>query len=305
MSISTPTFTAPAPIKLKKKRKWNRYMWGALFVLPEIIVFLLFLWVPIVKGVVFSFQEVDFVKGNVFVGLQNYIDITSSSDFYIAIKNTLFYMGLCVVIGFWVPAAVAIAVSELKRFQGLARVAGYLPSVIPAIVLYGMWVWFYDPIGPINAFLTGIGLPAVDFFTKGMSMISIVIMETWQSFGGAVLIYLASIVGIPKDLYEAAEIDGASVWQRIKFITLPNLRSLLFLMFLLQIINTSQGFQAQLAMTGGGPDNATLTYMLLMNRHAFTYLDFGRATAMGTMMFAVMMVLSFFYLKMQNRGEQG
>jgi multiple sugar transport system permease protein len=297
--------TIAAAPTINKKRKWNLYMWGALFVLPEIAVFLLFLWVPIIKGVVFSFQEVDFVKGNVFVGLQNYIDVTSSSDFYIAIKNTLFYMGLCVVIGFWVPAAVAIAVSELKRFQGLARVAGYLPSVIPAIVLYGMWVWFYDPIGPINAFLTGIGLPAVDFFTKGMSMISIVIMETWQSFGGAVLIYLASIVGIPKDLYEAAEIDGASVWQRIKHITLPNLRSLLFLMFLLQIINTSQGFQAQLAMTGGGPDNATLTYMLLMNRHAFTYLDFGRATAMGTVMFAVMMVLSFFYLKLQNRSEQG
>ncbi|MGG1635211.1 carbohydrate ABC transporter permease [Paenibacillus sp. NRS-1760] len=123
-------------------------------------------------------------------------------------------------------------------------------------------------------------------------MISIVIMETWQNFGGAVLIYLASIV-------------GASVWQRIKFITLPNLRSLLFLMFLLQIINTSQSFQAQLAMTAGGPDNATLIYMLLMNRNAFTYLDFGKATAMGTMMFAVMMVLSFFYLKLQNRSEKG
>lgn len=299
------TQTITSTISTKKKRKWNLYIWGALFVLPEIIVFLLFLWIPIIKGVLFSFQEVDFVKGNVFVGLQNYIDITSSSDFYIAIKNTLYYMGLCVVIGFWVPAAVAIAVSELRRFQGLARVAGYLPSVIPAIVLYGMWVWFYDPIGPINAFLMGIGLPAIDFFTKGMSMISIVIMETWQNFGGAVLIYLASIVGIPRDLYEAAEIDGASVWQRIKFITLPNLRSLLFLMFLLQIINTSQSFQAQLAMTAGGPDNATLTYMLLMNRNAFTYLDFGKATAMGTMMFAVMMVLSFFYLKVQNRSEKG
>lgn len=299
--MATQMMTSPAAIK--KKRNWNLYMWGTLFVLPEIIVFILFLWIPIIKGVLFSFQEVDFVKGNVYVGLRNYIDITSSSDFYIAIKNTLYYMGLCVVIGFWVPAAVAIAVSELRRFQGLARVAGYMPSIIPAIVLYGMWVWFYDPIGPINAFLTGIGLPAADFFTKGMSMISIVIMETWQNFGGAVLIYLASVVGIPKDLYEAAEIDGASVWQRIKFITLPHIRSLLLLMFLLQIINTSQSFQAQLAMTAGGPDNATLTYMLLMNRHAFTYLNFGRATAMGTMMFVVMMVLSFFYLKMQKRSE--
>lgn len=288
----------------KHKKKFNWPIWGMLFVLPEIIVFLLFLWIPIVKGIVYSFYNVDFVNSNTFVGLQNYVDILQSSDFMIAVKNTLYYMALCLVIGFWVPAVVAIFVSELKRFQGLARVAGYLPSVIPAIVLYGMWVWFYDPIGPINAFLGRLGLGSIDFFSKPMAMLSIVVMETWQSFGGAVLIYIAAIVGIPKDLYEAAEIDGAGVWQRVRNITLPSLKPQLLLMLMLQIISTAQGFQAQLAMTGGGPDNGTLTYMLMMNREAFTYLHFGKATAMGSMLFAVMVVLSFFYLKLQKRGER-
>ncbi|EFM10059.1 binding-protein-dependent transport systems inner membrane component [Paenibacillus curdlanolyticus YK9] len=285
------------------KKKFNWQMWGLLFVLPEIVIFLLFLWIPIVKGIVYSFYDVDLANGNHFVGLQNYIDVIHSSEFLISIRNTLYFMFLCVVIGFWVPAVVAIAVSELRRFQGVARVAGYLPSVIPAIVLYGMWIWFYDPIGPINTFLQWLGLEPVDFLSKKMSMISIVIMETWQNFGGAVLIYIAAIVGIPRDLYEAAEIDGAGVWQRIRSITLPTMRPLLILMFLLQIINTSQSFQAQMAMTGGGPDNATLTYLLLMNREAFTYLHFGKATALGSMLFAVMVVLSFVYLKIQNRSD--
>ncbi|WP_127532941.1 carbohydrate ABC transporter permease [Paenibacillus kobensis] len=299
--MSQEAVARSAAIAAKKKFNWQ--LWGLLFVLPEIIIFLMFLWIPIVKGVVYSFYNVDFVNGNSFVGLQNYRDVVSSEDFWMAIRNTLYYMFLCVIIGFWVPAVVAIAVSELKRFQGLARVAGYLPSVIPAIVLYGMWVWFYDPIGPINTMLTSLGLEQIDFFSKGMSMVSIVIMETWQNFGGAVLIYIAAIVGIPKDLYEAAEIDGASVWQRIRSITLPSMKPLLILMFLLQIINTSQSFQAQMAMTGGGPDNATLTYLLLMYREAFTYLHFGKATAMGSMLFGVMVVLSFLYLKLQRRSE--
>ncbi|MBC8017307.1 MAG: sugar ABC transporter permease [Verrucomicrobia bacterium] len=291
------------PLSTNLRRKFKFRLWGTLFVLPEIIIFLLFLWVPIIKGIIYSFYNIDFVNGNTFAGLQNYIDVFHSSDFPIAIRNTLYYMLLCVVIGFWVPAVVAIGISELRRFQGFARVAGYLPSVIPSIVLYGMWVWFYDPIGPINTLLSHFGVEGIDFFSKSMSMLSIVLMETWQGFGGAVLIYIASIVGIPKDLYEAAEIDGASVWQRIRNITLPSLKPQLILMFLLQIISTSQSFQAQLAMTGGGPDNATLTYMLLMNREAFTYLHFGKATALGSLMFGVMVLISIVYLKMQNRRD--
>ena len=285
------------------RRPFRFRLWGTLFVLPEIIIFLLFLWVPIIKGMVYSFYNIDFVGGNVFVGLQNYVDVISSGDFPIAVRNTLYYMLLCLLIGFWVPAVVAIGISELRRFQGFARIAGYLPSVIPSIVLYGLWVWFYDPIGPINTLLGYFGIAPVDFFSKSLSMVSIVLMETWQSFGGAVLIYIAAIVGIPRDLYEAAEIDGAGVWQRIKSITLPSLRPQLVLMFLLQLINTSQGFQAQLAMTGGGPDNATLTYMLLMNREAFTYLHFGKATALGSLMFAVMVLFSILYLRLQKRSD--
>ncbi|KRF20237.1 carbohydrate ABC transporter permease [Paenibacillus sp. Soil787] len=286
------------------KKKINWYLWGTLFVLPEIVLFIVFLWVPIFKGIFYSFYNIDFVDGNHFIGSANYVSIFQDGLLLTSIKNTLYYMGLGVLFGFWVPPLIAIVVSELKWFQGAARIIGYLPSAVPAIVLYGMWQWFFDAVGPINSLLQTFGIPKVEFFSPKMAMGSIVLLETWQSFGAATLIYIAAVVGIPRDIYEAAEIDGASVWQRIRHITLPSIKTLMLLLLLLQLITTSQGFQAQLSMTDGGPNNATLTYLLWMNHTAFRDLDFGKASAMGSLMFFVLILLSVLYNLLQRRGEK-
>src|SRR5690554_3663772 len=132
-------------IHIKKQRLGNggsimewfkKHFWSLAFITPAIIVFTLFLWVPIVKGVVYSFQSIDFVKGNSFVGFANYVTAFNEPDVLIAVKNTLYYMFLCLVMGYWVPCFFAIAISELRRFQGFVRVAAYLPNVLPAVVLY-------------------------------------------------------------------------------------------------------------------------------------------------------------------------
>ncbi|RKP46785.1 sugar ABC transporter permease [Cohnella endophytica] len=285
-------------------RKTRVYATGTLFLLPAFAVFLIFLWVPIFKGISYSFYNVDFVSGNTFVGWDNYKEVLSNPDLYTAIKNTLVYMGLAVVIGFWVPIAMAISVSVLKRFQSVARIIGYLPSIIPAIVLYGMWQWFYDPVGPINSFLNFIGLPSFDFYSKEHAVFSLIILETWQNFGSATLIYIAGLAAIPKDLYEAAELDGAGVWARIRYVTLPSLKGLILLLLVLQLIATSQAFQSQLLMFGGGPDNATLTYLLLTTREAFTYINFGNASAMGSLMFAFLVIFTVVTLKLRRGGDE-
>jgi multiple sugar transport system permease protein len=287
---------------LRRRTRW--YFWGLLFLIPEIIIFLIFLWIPIFKGIAYSFYNVDFVSGNDFVGWKNYSEVLSNPDYYTAIKNTLVYMGLAAVIGFWVPIAMAIAVSELKWFQGSARIVGYLPSIIPAIVLYGMWQWFYDPVGPINSFLNAMGIPSFDFYSKNHAMFSLVILETWQNFGSATLIYIAGLTAIPKDLYEASELDGAGVWARIRYITLPSLKNLILLLFVLQLIATSQSFQSQLLMFGGGPDNATLTYLLLTTREAFTKINFGTASAMSTIMFLFLVIFSVVTIKLRRGGDE-
>jgi multiple sugar transport system permease protein len=287
---------------LRRKTQW--YFWGVLFLIPEIVIFLIFLWIPIFKGILYSFYNVDFVSGNTFVGWLNYSEVLSNPDLYTAIKNTFYYMGLAALIGFWVPIAMAIAVSELKWFQGSARIIGYLPSIIPAIVLYGMWQWFFDAVGPINTFLNAIGLESFDFYSREHAMLSLVILETWQNFGSATLIYIAGLTVISKDLYEASELDGAGVWARIRYITLPSLKNLILLLFVLQLIATSQSFQSQLLIMGGGPDNATLTYLLLLTREAFTFFNFGEASAMGVLMFLFLIIISVLTIKLRRGGDE-
>lgn len=299
---------APARPPETSKRfasKLRKYGSGYLFLLPAVVLFVLFLWLPIIKGVVFSFENVDFVKDNSFVGLDNYRTVFQDPEIGKSIKNTLYYMFLCLVIGFWVPILFAIAISEIRRFQGIVRVMAYLPNVIPIVVLYGLWRWIYDPVGPINAALQWLGLNPVLFMTDPKwSMASLVIMETWQSFGSAMLIYLAAVLSVPKDWYEAAEIDGAGVWARIRHITLPSIKGLIGLLLIMQLIATSQGYQSQLAMLDGGPVNATMTYGLKIVKYAFTSQNYGVASAMGVLMFLVLSVLAVIQFRLNNRGDR-
>ncbi|WP_239617607.1 carbohydrate ABC transporter permease [Cohnella mopanensis] len=295
------------PLESQTKRpptKWKKHIWGYLFLLPAVAIFFTFLWMPIGKGIIFSFFHIDFVKGDSFVGWANYSKVFKDPEVTISVKNTLYYMGLGVVIGFWVPILFAIAISEMRRFQGFARIAAYLPYVVPVVVLYSLWRWLYDPVGPINRVITKLGFDSVLFLTdKAWSMISIVFMETWQTFGSAMLIYLAAVLSIPRDWYEAAEIDGAGIWKRIRHITLPAIKNQIVLLFLLQLIATSQGFQTQYALLDGGPNNATLTYALLVQRYAFTRQDYGTASALGVLMFLVLGLLAVIQYRMSNKGE--
>lgn len=288
----------------KQRSGWSKgYLWGFLFVLPALATFTLFLWLPIFKGVLNSFYYVDFVKGDSFVRFDNYKTIFSDPDVLTSVKNTLYYMGLALAIGFWVPILFALCISEMRRFQGFARVAAYLPYVVPFVVLYGVWRWLYDPVGPINALLKASGIGQINFMVdRSWSMISIVIMETWQSFGSAMLIYLAAILSVPRDWYEAAEIDGAGIWQRIRHITLPAIRNQIVLLLMLQLISTSQGFQTHYAMLDGGPNNATLTYALLIVKYAFVRQDYGVASALGVLMFLALSILATIQYRVNNKG---
>jgi multiple sugar transport system permease protein len=303
MDQSTTVSIRSLDIETKKPpMKWKKHIWGYLFLVPAIAIFFLFLWMPIGKGIVFSFYKIDFVKGDSFVGWANYTKIFKDAEVMISVKNTLYYMVLGVLIGFWIPILFAIAISEMRRLQGFARVAAYLPYVVPFVVLYGLWRWLYDPVGPLNAFLEKLGFNQVLFLTdKAWSMVSIVFMETWQSFGSAMLIYLAAIMSVPRDWYEAAEIDGAGVWKRIRHITLPAIKNQIILLFLLQLIATSQGFQTQFAMLDGGPNNSTLTYALLVQRYAFNRQDYGSASALGVLMFIVLGLLAVLQYRMSNK----
>lgn len=287
---------------LKVRGKTRRYFWGIAFLIPEIVIFCIFLWKPIFMGMYYSLFEINFVKGNEFIGLQNYIDIFRDDTFLKAIGNTLWFILLGLLIGYWVPAVAAVAISELKWFKSTARLIVYLPNIVPAVALYGVWKWLYEPIGPLNTWLATFGLEPMQWLTdKSIAMFSIVLMNTWHHFGATALIYLAAVMSIPRDLYEAAEIDGAGVWQRIRHITFPSIRMIFVLMLIMQLISNSQSYEPQLAMTGGGPNEATTTYMLMVVDDAFKSFEFGKASAMGVILFVTLTALSIVLYSLQRK----
>jgi multiple sugar transport system permease protein len=281
---------------------------GALaFLLPFLIVFGLFAWFPMLRALVMSVQETDFAGQPTFVGLENFARVLADPQFGIAVRNTAWFAALALVFGFPVPIVLAVLMSEVRRYRGLFSALAYLPVVVPPVVSVLLWRVFYDASsrGLFNTVLRSVGLGPVPWLQDAATaMPSIVIEATWAAAGGTVIIYLAALLGVRPELYDAAEVDGASIWQKIRHITLPSLRNVLFVTLILQLIATSQLFTEPLLFTGGGPANSTLTVLLLIYRYAFQNSlggDYGMAVALSLMLAAFLGVFTAGYYWLTRR----
>ena len=261
------------------------------FLLPLLIVFGLFAWFPIIRALVMSVQETNLVSVPTFVGLQNFARVIADPQFGIALANTGWFALLALVFGFPIPIFLAVVMSEVRRGRGLYSALAYLPVVIPPVVSVLLWRFFYDASatrGVFNTILGWVGLGPLPWLqSAATAMPSIVIEATWANAGATVIIYLAALVAVPRELYDAADVDGASVWQKIVHVTLPQLRSVLLVTLILQLLATAQLFTEPLLFTGGGPNNSTLTVLLLIYRYAFQNSlggDYGMAAALSLML---------------------
>jgi multiple sugar transport system permease protein len=275
------------------------------FMAAGIICFAFFSWYPLVKGVILSFQQDNFVIPPYWVGLENYRTVFADPLFWTAWKNTVMFTLLALVFGFAVPFFLSVLLNEFRHLKGLFRVLVYLPVMLPPVVSVLLWRYFYDPgNGLFNSILGGFGLPPSQWVQgSGTAMISLVLLSTWANMGGATLMYLAALQGIPGDLYEAAELDGASIWQRLRYVTIPQMRFIMLVLLLLQIIATMQVFIEPFLLTGtSSPD--TITVMVLIFRYAFTVEnDFGLAAAMSVMLFVVLGAFSALYLRLTRTAD--
>jgi multiple sugar transport system permease protein len=275
------------------------------FMAGGIACFALFSWYPLVRGVILSFQQVNFVTDPEWVGLDNFSTLFADPLFWIAWRNTLLFTGLALIIGYALPLLIAVLLNELRHWTGFFRVAVYLPVMIPPIVTVLLWQYFYDPgNGLFNTVLRGLHLPESAWTQSSRTaMISLVLVSTWSNMGSATLIYLAGLQSIPGELYEAAELEGAGIWQRLRHVTFPHLRFAMLVLLLLQIVATMQVFIEPFQLTGTtNPD--TITVMVLIYRYAFAVNhDFGLAAAMSVLLFAFLGLFSFLYLRLtRERG---
>jgi multiple sugar transport system permease protein len=276
---------------------------SVLFALPLLLVFGFFSWWPIVRSVVMSFQHTNLVKPASWVGWDNFQYVLTDPDLPVAVRNTAYFAALALVIGFPIPLVLAVLMSSVRRAKGLYSVLAYLPVVVPPVVAVLLWKFFYDGSadGVFNTILGWVGLGPYQWLSNpSLAMPSLVLEATWAAAGGTVIIYLAALLGVPGELYDAAEVDGAGLWHKVWHVTMPQLRGVLFITFILQIIGTVQVFIEPFLFTGGGPANATQTILLMIYQYAFGRSlggDYGAATALSVMLAAVLAVLSVLYFR--------
>jgi len=307
ISEVAPATTVRARRRTSRLRLTRTGLSTFVFLLPFLVIFGLFAWLPIIRAFVMSVQDTNLVSVTTFVGLDNFGRVLADPLFGIAIRNTAWFAFLALVFGYPVPIILAVLMSEVRRHRGLYSALAYLPVVIPPVVAVLLWRFFYNaaPTGVFNTVLGWFGLGPIPWLqSAGTAMPSIVIEATWAAAGGTVIIYLAALVGVRPELYDAADVDGASIWQKIRYITLPQIRNVLFVTLILQLIATAQLFTEPFLFTSGGPANSTMTVLLLIYKYAFQNSlggDYGKAAALSLMLAAFLAVFTAGYYWLTRR----
>jgi multiple sugar transport system permease protein len=270
-----------------------------------VLCFALFSWYPTVRAFLLAFQHTNFVGTSHWVGLTNFRHLFTDPEFAAAWRNTFEFTGIALVLGFGVPFVTAVVLNEIRHAKTLFRLLVYLPVMIPPVVTAILWKWFYDPgNGLFNQVLGFLHLPTSSWTNSTVTAIpSLVLVATWANLGGTTLIYLAALQNIPADLYEAAELDGANIFQRLRHVTIPQTRYVMLMLLLLQIVATMQEFTTPFIMTGGGPQDATVTVLYLIYKYAFVYFNYGGACALSIMLFVFLGIFSALYLRLTRNAD--
>lgn len=324
MTQLSPALSAPpapdlpavaAPSARRRRRGLRGWVRGGglttlIFLAPLLFSFILFSWRPIVDAAIMAFQHTNLVTAPEWVGLDNFVSVLNDPLLGKAIVNTLWFAVLALLFGYPLPLVAAVLMSEVRRARGLYSALAYLPVVVPPVVGALLWKFFYDAsdTGVFNTIIGWFGAGPLPWLQdQATAMPSLVLFATWSAAGGTIIIYLAALVGVAPELYDAAEVDGAGVWRKVWHVTLPQLRGVLLVTFILQIIGTAQVFLEPYLFTGGGPANSTLTVLLLIYRYAFENSlggDYGSATALSIMLALVLAVFSAVYFRLTRSWSQ-
>ena len=269
-------------------------------------VALMALWsyVPTLRGALIAFTDYRIMGGSRWAGLDNFANVLFDAEFWSTLGHSLYYAGLVLALGFFSPIALAILLHEVPRGKVFFRVVFYLPAVVSGLVVIFLWKGFYDPTenGLLNGLLGLVRLPPQGWLTDPRwAMPAVVIPIVWASMGPGSLLYLAALKTIPEDLYEAAEIDGAGIWRKLWDVTIPTIRPLIVISFVDALIGAFKASDFILAMTGGGPADATMVLELKIFYDAFIYLRFGPATAMAWILGFLLIGFTVYQMKRLSR----
>lgn len=285
---------------LKHSKKDSLIGWS--FVLPMFLGFCIFCFIPIVVSLGMSFTDWNLLQSPKFVGLQNYNRMFRDESFIQCLKNTLFFVVNMVPSITIISLTLALILNKGLKGRGFFRAAFYIPCITSTVAISMVWLWIYGPQnGVLNSVLNIFGIASIDWLgNPSTAKPAIVIMRMWQASGYYMLIYLTGLQTIPDNLYEVAEIDGASKWEKIRYVTLPLLAPTIFLAMVLLVIESFNIFEAVYVMTEGGPAGATNTLMYYIYHNGFTLYNMGYASAIAWFLFAILIVLTIIQFKLKK-----
>jgi len=288
----------------------ERAAWG--FVAPALIALALFFFLPVAAALILSFTDFDIYAvadiGNLrFVGLDNYIHLLETPLFWKALGNTAWFVLLGVPLSIMMSLAAALLLdNKLARFKGFFRTVYFAPVVTTLVAVAVIWRYLlHIKYGLVNWALGGIGIGPIDWLgDPHWSMPAIVLFAVWKNFGYNMIIILAGLQTIPEELHEAARMDGANAFQRLRHVTLPGLAPVLLVVSILTMAGYFQLFAEPYVMTQGGPVESTVSILYFMYEQGFRWWNLGFASAIAFVLFLVMFALTLVQLKVSERWTQ-
>lgn len=285
------------------KGEWHDLRVGLAFISPWIVGFVVFTAYPVVASLFYSFCDYDLLSTPVWVGTLNYRDMLTDTVFWKSLANTFRFALFALPLGLLLSFFTAVLLNQPIRGRSVFRTIFFLPSLIPMVASVMIWLWIFNGnFGLLNYALEKVGLRGPNWLTDpAWTMPSLVIMSLW-GIGNAVVIYLAALQDVPRQLYESADIDGASAWAKLRHITIPLVSPVLYFNLIMGIIGSLQVFvQPFIMMPNGGPDRSALFYAVYLYENAFSYLNMGYACAMAWVLFLLIVGLTWLATRATRR----
>ncbi len=290
------------------QRKWRDATIAYLFITPFLLLYLLFTFLPILQGFWISLHNWDVIGTNIqFIGLRNYERLLQDKLFWSSLEHTAFFAVLAgpglIVVGL----ALAILLNQKIRGIGIFRTLFYMPNILSVTVVGLVFARVFAPgdRGLVNVLMGSVGLEPMSWLLDtSQAMPTVAITKVWWSVGFNMLIFLAGLQDIPKELYEAARVDGANRWVLFRHITLPGLRRPMLFVLVLQVIASVQVFPLIDVLTGGGPAGSTRPLVMYLFERSFDYWQLGYGSALAFILFIFLFVVSVVQIWFFNRGEE-
>ena len=286
--------------QMKKKNLWKNYGTALLFLAPFMILYLWFWVYPIIQGFLLSLRKGSYGTETAFAGLENYIYMATDEKFWMSVGNTLYFILISVPSLVVLGLILAVLVNAKLKGTTLLRSAYFMPYMLSVSVMGSIWVFILQSrTGLLSETLKMIGINGEIFWfgSWGMGWLSILIATLWWTVGFNMILFLAGLQEIPEDLYEAAEIDGASTWEKFRYITLPSLKGVTGLVIILQTIASFKLFGQTYLITNGGPGSATTPLVHYIYDIAFQQWDLGYASAVSFVLLVIISIISLIQYK--------